>query len=114
MTKKVKSKIDSTKHGIYLINAVKKDELFAYATGTTWEKGDKRCNGGDKAPFFIAIPGTNQFVDCTDSKMGKGHFMAQSQSSHAKARAVFTGSYIGFYANADYASGEEMNFINNI
>ena len=91
--------------------AVKAGELFAYATGTTWEVGDKRCLGNKE--LFIGIPGTKLFLDCTDSQIGKGHFMAQSVSSHAKARIALNGdSYIGFYANADYASGEEMNFIN--
>ncbi len=112
MTKLATSKIDPSRKGLFLVGPVEDKAAFAYCTGTTWEMGDPRCKGD--ARFFIKIPGRNFFIDCTESKIGKGHLMAQSLGSTAKATVQDLGDHVVFCAKGAYPAGEEMNFINHM
>ena len=112
MTKVATSKIDPSRKGLFLVGPVEDKDAFAYCAGTTWEMGDPRCKGD--ARYFIKIPGRNNFIDCTNSKIGKGHLMAQSLGSSAKCYVQDLGDHIAFMANGAYPAGEVMNFINHM
>ena len=56
-TKLLNSKLDPTRKGIFLVNAVADKETFAFCTGTIWDANDPRCKGEQRYRFII--PGSN-------------------------------------------------------
>ena len=105
------SKLDPTRKGIFLVNPVADKEAFAFCTGTIWDSNDPRCKGELRYRFIIPGSHDKKIIDCTNSKIGKGHLMHQTTGSHAKSTLIDMGDHLVFAANGAYPAGEEMTFI---